>query len=747
MRAMIYVAILAGLYFPISSSAEVRGIVVDAESLERLPSANVVCADAAVHVVSDRNGRFTIDGLAPGEYVVSISHVGYKTQTRTVLLAHASAVGEETVDERFAMTPLTLDAGRKVLVIAERDHASVVENALSLRLASTEDALQSVEGISMVRRGYTSFDPVLRGLKANRINVTIDGARIHGACPGRMDPPTTYLEVGELANMEIVKGPNSVAMGPNNLGGSLNLVAMRPRQRVSLAINASGEFGYSSAAAATKSKLELSGGTRPFAFRANATYQRSGNYRAGGNEELANTSFERMSLGGYADFYLRDDRTIEVTALGNIGRNVGYPALPMDAERDEGIIGSVRYSARDITDSWTMFSSRAYVSRVAHTMNNERRSTYRMMQMETVGGTRTFGGDLLAEFALSSQLLSAGTDAFVTRGDATRTSKMMGMPEMTSKLWPTATVGGVGVFFEWWRPLIHGATLKVGARGDRHSSKASNPQAGYSSYWGLTSEPSRSQYGYSGTASLTLPIAETASVSGSISRGNRAPGITEYYAHYLTNRLDNYDYIGNPGLKNESNLNLEARLTATSGRFRGEVAGYRNRITHYIVGRTMPELTTRTNGAAGVKVYDNLGSAEIWGVEGSYNIALPRRFRLLGNVAYVVGTEAGSNDPLPEMPPFDATVGLKYVAAAGKMWAQLDARFVAEQNRVSQSSGEDATDAFNVVDIRFGYTALRYVDIFGGVENVFDVRYHEHLNRNNIRSPGRNVYVSFAAAL
>ena len=110
-------------------------------------------------------------------------------------------------------------------------------------------------------------------------------------------------------------------------------------------------------------------------------------------------------------------------------------------------------------------------------------------------------------------------------------------------------------------------------------------------------------------------------------------------------------------------------------------------------------------------------------------------------------TRAGSKILDGYRPPFDATVGLKYVAAAGKMWAQLDARFVAEQNRVSQSSGEDATDAFNVVDIRFGYTALRYVDIFGGVENVFDVRYHEHLNRNNIRSPGRNVYVSFAAAL
>ena len=38
--------------------------------------------------------------------------------------------------------------------------------------------------------------------------------------------------------------------------------------------------------------------------------------------------------------------------------------------------------------------------------------------------------------------------------------------------------------------------------------------------------------------------------------GSRAPTVTEAYGYYLNNTFDQYDYIGNPRLKNESAIEL-----------------------------------------------------------------------------------------------------------------------------------------------------------------------------------------------
>ena len=51
------------------------------------------------------------------------------------------------------------------------------------------EALKQVEGISYVHKGAIANDVVIRGFQKDNINVLVDGVRLHGACPARMDPP------------------------------------------------------------------------------------------------------------------------------------------------------------------------------------------------------------------------------------------------------------------------------------------------------------------------------------------------------------------------------------------------------------------------------------------------------------------------------------------------------------------------------------------------------------------------------
>ena len=87
----------------------------------------------------------------------------------------------------------------------------------------TGAVLDTLPGVDVVRRGAAGLDPVVRGLQGDRVNVLVDGTRIYGGCPSRMDPPTMYVSPWSLERIEVVKGPYSVTDGPGGLGGTVKL--------------------------------------------------------------------------------------------------------------------------------------------------------------------------------------------------------------------------------------------------------------------------------------------------------------------------------------------------------------------------------------------------------------------------------------------------------------------------------------------------------------------------------------------
>ena len=52
-----------------------------------------------------------------------------------------------------------------------------------------------VNGISTIRRGGHGLDPVIRGQSDQRLNSSIDGAIVYGACASKMDPASTYVNI------------------------------------------------------------------------------------------------------------------------------------------------------------------------------------------------------------------------------------------------------------------------------------------------------------------------------------------------------------------------------------------------------------------------------------------------------------------------------------------------------------------------------------------------------------------------
>jgi outer membrane receptor protein involved in Fe transport len=87
----------------------------------------------------------------------------------------------------------------------------------------TGAVLTTLPGVEAVRRGASGLDPVVRSLQGDRVNVLVDGTRLYGGCPSRMDPPTLYVSPWSLERIEVIKGPYSVTDGPGGLGGTVKL--------------------------------------------------------------------------------------------------------------------------------------------------------------------------------------------------------------------------------------------------------------------------------------------------------------------------------------------------------------------------------------------------------------------------------------------------------------------------------------------------------------------------------------------
>src|SRR3990167_8614433 len=83
------------------------------------------------------------------------------------------------------------------------------------------DYLKTIPGFALVRNGGTNGDPVLRGMFGSRLNILTNGGQLLGACPGRMDAPTSYISPETYDKLTVIKGPQTVLWGPGASAGTI----------------------------------------------------------------------------------------------------------------------------------------------------------------------------------------------------------------------------------------------------------------------------------------------------------------------------------------------------------------------------------------------------------------------------------------------------------------------------------------------------------------------------------------------
>jgi iron complex outermembrane receptor protein len=636
---------------------------------------------------------------------------------------------------------------------------------------ATDDVLEQVEGVSMMRRANFALEPTIRGYNAGQVAVVIDGMKMHSACVDRMDPVTAYIEIENLKQLEVSKGASDFNYA-QTLGGVMNFITTKPDFR--RPFSAVAEMGFEGVSNLWRARGEANiapewlqdGENSGIAARMSLSVKRSGDYSAGNRTLIPRSNFEKENFKVDIAKRFGEHHSVNISGIIDFARNVGYPGLIMDTKETRSYIWSIDYKAQNLSRSVPLLTAKLYMNQVLHWMDDYRRTQQEIrervvmpdMYMPMYGDNRTTG--FLGEALLTdgAQTLKLTADVFQLNAFAD-----MAMVSIFPDVAPMylLNIGDVwkwnyALAAEWFRPLDFVAdhlSLRVNVRADYSDRDIFDTFAKqqFEGYWG--ERPTRAQIlAASASAVLQWQATDETMLNLRFARASRMPTHIETHGYYLYNPMDNAIYIGNNLLQPERAWQAEVATTFTQEAVSMRLTGFANWIDNYIAGLTFIEANPNNRlFSQAFRRYDHVGRAFIGGVEASARAALAEDWELRGTLTWQEGRALDLQDWLPFMPPLQGNVRLQWhgeVNIFGKtlpVWSEVGARFAASQNQPSTKILlEDATPAWIIGDVRFGATIFARCDVRFGVENVLDTFYHEHFAINNLPSRGRNVYVNVA---
>ncbi|HEX9601784.1 MAG TPA: TonB-dependent receptor [Mariniflexile sp.] len=610
-------------------------------------------------------------------------------------------------------------------------------------LSSIDDFLEKSNKITMIKRGNYAWEASLNNMNSNRLSITIDGMQIFGACTDKMDPITSYVDVSNLEKVSVGSGQEGTEHG-HCVGGGIDLQLPQAIFGVS-GLKTSMDVGYKTNGNYKTTGLDMEYSNHKFYLNADGIYRKSDNYKAGGNKEVLYSQFEKYNISLQSGYKLSEHESLDTHIIYDKATDIGYPALPMDVSLAEALITSLtHYYANDSTFIKSL-ETKVYFNTITHIMDDSKRPIV-PIRMDMPGWSDTYGFYSKASIKENKHDVIFNFNGFYNRSLAEMTMypNDTNQPAMFMYTWPDIRTFYTGVYAKDSYRFNENETLSTSLRLGFHKNSIAK-KTGLESLQIFYPEIDASKSRFLTSVSSNYEIKKHRfDVVFGLGYGERAPTVSEGYGFFLFNSFDNYDYIGNPTLKNEKAIEANLKTNYHFKKFHVGIESSYFHIMDYIIGEIDATLSPMTIGANGVQVYTQLNNATIFDVYLNSSYQLSKTVSANATVGYNYGK--GSNkEPLPLIKPFSYLAEIKYNTSSFNAAIQLEGN--GNQSKYSRFYGEDETPQYAVLNLNLGNifyinnqkTVLKY-----GIENIFDTNYSTYADWNNIPRQGRNMYINLS---
>jgi hemoglobin/transferrin/lactoferrin receptor protein len=589
------------------------------------------------------------------------------------------------------------------------------------------EVIENLPGISKSDES-SSAAPVVRGLARGRTLVMLDDGRV--TAERRAGPSASYLNPFALENVEVVRGPGSVAYGSDALGGIVQAKTPMPALDA-FATRYQAVTGWGGTP-------ETSGGVGvnipagPTAFTVNF-YQRS------------QRDYE-SPLGTQDNSAVRD-RGLSVRGLVALGEARLWAGFQMDEVRDMGKPQADLPTTRTFypSEDSTRFTLGLDVPNVAGFTSLELRALYGGYQIVTNRQRRPtetttlrnslsdvdaddFSVRLLGRRALGTAGLRVGMDVNGRAGlhalNITETCHAAGTPttSFVEVAVEDARRTDWGAFVEGDIPLVTDRLmLTAGLRGDHITTENTG---------GYIGDRSTSDGAFSGFATLSYTVAKEWTLAAQYSRGYRDPTLSDRYFRGVSGRGF---VVGNPDLVAETANQWDLSLRGRAGRFGVGLSGYLYRIE---------DLIERYRSGDNY-LFRNRGEAEITGVEAEVDFKLASRLvvRVLGSLSQgeILDDGTWATDILPPT----AQLIVDHEPIDKFFWR---ARFLVMARDNKPGAAEVPVAGYGRLDLSTGYRYSDLLSLTVALRNVFDKAYADSPDENNVVAPGRSLLLTLGGS-
>lgn len=596
-----------------------------------------------------------------------------------------------------------------------------------LPASDATDYLTTIPGFSSIRNGGSNGDPVLRGMFGSRLNILTNGSTMPGACPSRMDAPSSYISPENFDSLTVIKGPQTVLWGPGASAGTVRFDRKAPGftgpDLVFDGAVTGGSWGRNDQA------IDLTAGNERLYGRVSYNHSHSQDYRDGRGDHVA-SRWDKWNGDITVGF------TPDADTLFELGAGVGdgearYAGRGMDGTKFARESASFRFSKENIGDVLAGVEVQAYYNYADHVMDN-----YKLRKFKPGGGMnmpmasnvdrRTRGGRVAATFTFGENVdLVTGVDY---QDSDHRKRSAMGMgATYASKPWDKdANLRNTGVFGELtWRATDQ-SRLIGGIRLDRASAKDFRPSTGS----GMMAMPNPT----AGTRrKATLPGGflryeyDLASVPATLYAGvGHVQRFPDYWELFSPKTGPDGSVNAFDALRPEKTTQLDIGAQYKTDVLDAWISAYAGRIDDFIL------FDYKAGGMMGSMTQARNVNAHIAGGELGANYRLSSSWQIGGTLAYAWGKNRSDGRPMAQIPPLEANLNVRYEQgpwSTGAVW-----RLVAKQTRYAVNQGNVVSKdfgpsaGFGTLSLNGSYAFSKQVKLTVGIDNVFNKTYTEHLN-------------------
>ena len=210
--------------FLFSLSTNISGFLFDSDTNKPISNANIFIEKYEIGTISDSNGYFflTVDSINQESVLINFQIIGYKEKKLLIkLIGKKIDLDKILIDKQ----PIELET---LHIHSHESNSSQISDIIITASELNQNikgnialTLSNYSNIGVNSFGSVTSKPALRGFSGDRFLLTKGGLETGDLSQSSIDHVIT-LDMYEVQQIEIIRGPKALIFGQNAIGGVVN---------------------------------------------------------------------------------------------------------------------------------------------------------------------------------------------------------------------------------------------------------------------------------------------------------------------------------------------------------------------------------------------------------------------------------------------------------------------------------------------------------------------------------------------